>query len=347
MRQTIYEYDAFISHAVEDKIPIANDLCAKLERAGLKIWYSGKELGIGDSIEKTIERGLNRSRYGIVILSPTYLAKNWTIREFYTLLAKEIEEHKVILPVLYNVGVDELKKKDLLMADRFAVNADRGLDFVVDKLVGEIRKPKAVKRRMAWFSKVWMVLILSLLANIIFLLRSNLFPPATPGLLSGGDREQETVHAFTGENLFSEMQRMASQLTMCTCNAPKATQGQAIIRQANFDTGLSQFVLDGYAEEIPRIQPRPGSKMTMAVVFQFQTAPDSGSRPDRVVDDMVETINSRTAGASLISMSGQAAPSARLETVCSHGITSQTSGSLYRESQHRSSETFSGRSETK
>lgn len=148
MRQTIYEYDAFISHAVEDKIPIANELCAKLERAGLKIWYSGKELGIGDSIEKTIERGLNRSRYGIVILSPTYLAKNWTIREFYTLLAKEIEEHKVILPVLYNVGVDELKKKDLLMADRFAVSADRGLDFVVDKLVGEIRKPKAAKRRM-------------------------------------------------------------------------------------------------------------------------------------------------------------------------------------------------------
>src|SRR3546814_19438974 len=64
--------------------------------------------------------------YGIVILSPTYLAKNWTIREFYTLLAKEIEEHKVILPVLYNVSVDELKQKDLLMADRFAVRADRG-----------------------------------------------------------------------------------------------------------------------------------------------------------------------------------------------------------------------------
>ena len=76
MRQNKYEYDAFISHAVEDKIPIANELCAKLEQAGLKIWYSGKELGVGDSIEKTIEKGLNRSRYGIVIFSPTYLAKN-------------------------------------------------------------------------------------------------------------------------------------------------------------------------------------------------------------------------------------------------------------------------------
>ena len=60
MRHNKYDYDAFISHAVEDKIPIANELCAKLEAAGLKIWYSGKELGVGDSIEKTIQNGLNR-----------------------------------------------------------------------------------------------------------------------------------------------------------------------------------------------------------------------------------------------------------------------------------------------
>lgn len=149
MRTHNYEYDAFISHAVEDKIPIANELCARLEQAGLRVWYSGKELGIGDSIEKTIERGLNRSRYGIVVLSPTYLAKNWTIREFYTLLAKEIEDRKVILPVLYNVTPDDLKERDLHMADRFAVNADLGLEYVVDRLVREIRKPELRKPRKA------------------------------------------------------------------------------------------------------------------------------------------------------------------------------------------------------
>ena len=319
MRQTIYEYDAFISHAVEDKIPIANELCAKLERAGLKIWYSGKELGIGDSIEKTIERGLNRSRYGIVILSPTYLAKNWTIREFYTLLAKEIEEHKVILPVLYNVGVEELKKKDLLMADRFAVNADRGLDFVVDKLVGEIRKPKAAKPRMAWLSKMWMVLILSLLANVIFLLRSDIVTPANPVLLSGHETDPRTVHAFARQNLLSEMQRIATQLTTCTCGAAKANEAQPIIRQANFDAGSSELARDGHTEEKPQVQPQRGSKMTMAVVFQVETAAEPGSRPDMVVEDMVETINPRRAEAALISMSGQAAPSTRLQRVCSHG----------------------------
>ncbi|NBW34663.1 MAG: TIR domain-containing protein [Cytophagia bacterium] len=61
-----YEYDAFISHAVEDKIPIANELCDRLEKAGLKIWYSGRELNAGDSISTTIGDGLNQSRFGIV-----------------------------------------------------------------------------------------------------------------------------------------------------------------------------------------------------------------------------------------------------------------------------------------
>ncbi|HEU5146193.1 MAG TPA: toll/interleukin-1 receptor domain-containing protein, partial [Chryseosolibacter sp.] len=196
MRQNKYEYDAFISHAVEDKIPIANELCAKLESAGLRIWYSGKELGVGDSIEKTIEKGLHRSRYGIVILSPTYLAKNWTIREFYTLLAKEIEEQKVILPVLYNVTVDDLKNKDLLMADRFAVNADRGLDFVVSKLVSEIKKPKVAEPKTAWLSRIWVVLIASLLANLFFLLRSDMFSPDGEYRLSAEEATRPVQNQF-------------------------------------------------------------------------------------------------------------------------------------------------------
>src|SRR5690606_4410376 len=108
---------------------------------------------------------------GIVVLSPTYLAKNWTIREFYTLLAKEIEDRKVILPVLYNVTPDDLKERDLHMADRFAVNADLGLEYVVDRLVREIRKPELRKPRKAWLSGVWAMLAFSLVVNLLFLAR--------------------------------------------------------------------------------------------------------------------------------------------------------------------------------
>lgn len=288
MWQNNYEYDAFISHAVEDKIPIANELCAKLERAGLKIWYSGKELGIGDSIEKTIQKGLNRSRYGIVIFSPTYLAKNWTIREFYTLLAKEIEERKVILPVLYNVTLDDLKNKDLVMADRFAVDSDKGIDHVVERLVGEIKKSYAVEPQSTWFAKLWFFFILSLLANVIFLFQGAFFRDEASGIAHKAQsfRSAETLpysQAINHKTFLGEVQGMFSQLSACQCGLRGRDQPENHIYQARYDQGNDIFLkrneggyYDSGIEGAPApVRPQsPVRKMTMALVFQMETLAD-------------------------------------------------------------------------
>jgi hypothetical protein len=140
MKPDRFKYDAFISHAVEDKIAVANELCVRLERAGLRLWYSGKKLKIGDSLEKSIDAALDQSRYGIVILSPTYLGKSWPRKEYYMLKAKEVECGKVILPVLYGITMEELQKSDIHIADRWAIPIDeKGMDVVVQKLLEEIR----------------------------------------------------------------------------------------------------------------------------------------------------------------------------------------------------------------
>ncbi|GCC50109.1 hypothetical protein SanaruYs_03240 [Chryseotalea sanaruensis] len=151
-----YEYDAFISHAVEDKIPIANELCDRLQKAGLKIWYSGRELNAGDSISATISDGLNQSRFGIVILSKHYISKTWTIREFYHFMAREKEGQKVILPVMYNVGLEDLAQKDLTMADRFGIKAEQGLDHVVSRLLEAISKEKDSEKKVKHGSRRWL-----------------------------------------------------------------------------------------------------------------------------------------------------------------------------------------------
>jgi hypothetical protein len=311
MRQNKYEYDAFISHAVEDKIPIANELCAKLEMAGLKIWYSGKELGIGDSIEKTIEKGLNRSRYGIVILSPTYLAKNWTIREFYTLLAKEIEEQKVILPVLYNITLDELKNKDLLMADRFAVNAERGIDFVVERLVKEIRKSKAEKVRVAWFSRIWLVLIASLLTNVALLVKGNYSADLSPNAAPTVDA-RPPIQARSLSPIFDEMQGLFTQVAGCTCshrnNKGESGPATRLVRQSTqnrYDPSEARNERD----ETPRqnaAHAKRGSKMTMAVVFQIeQSEPDEEQDLASEVDEMLQSIGMRETDDPFITVSNR------------------------------------------
>jgi hypothetical protein len=297
MRQNKYEYDAFISHAVEDKIPIANELCAKLEMAGLKIWYSGKELGVGDSIEKTIERGLNRSRYGIVIFSPTYLAKNWTIREFYTLLAKEIEEQKVILPVLYNITLDELKNKDLVMADRFAVNSDKGIDFVVERLVREIKKTKVVKKKEAWFSRIWLILVFSLLANVTLLLKGTVFSSPGYSVLPSLADERPELQSYPTSHatLWGEMEGLLRTYSGCNCTNPhQASQSppfQTAVQSQIVPLGNASGGLDQDGQSRGKMVGGQASKITVAVVFQMETAGQASPTMEREVDDVLQTIS--------------------------------------------------------
>jgi hypothetical protein len=318
MRQNKYEYDAFISHAVEDKIPIANELCAKLEMAGLKIWYSGKELGVGDSIEKTIEKGLNRSRYGIVIFSPTYLAKNWTIREFYTLLAKEIEEQKVILPVLYNITLDDLKNKDLLMADRFAVNADKGIDFVVERLVREIRKPKVVREKVAWFSRIWLVLILSLIANIALVVKA-FFPGEDSGLASG-DEAALFQSGMVTPTLLGEMRGLVSQLNTCSCDHAPATR----VASRSIGGQTKRVVADDSDRADARNSTvqhtgKGRQKMTMAVVFQVETDSPAGESFSEELD-IPEVVDDQVTGSPFIAASNRGHGYTDSHRQCSHTV---------------------------
>lgn len=185
-RKEVYEYDAFISHAVEDKIPIANELCARLEGAGFRIWYSGQELRVGNRLAPTIESGLEKSRFGIVVLSPTYVKSKWALREFYSLLAKEKTRGTVILPVLYDITPEELALEDLVMAETFAVPASRGMDYVVRKLTesmttlhaGSEREASSRRKRNSILLTTAGLLILAVIAAV-FLFNSR--KDAIPG----------------------------------------------------------------------------------------------------------------------------------------------------------------------
>ena len=70
-------YDAFICHASEDKEAVVSSLARALANAGLSIWYDEFSLKLGDSLRRSIERGLAQSRYGIVIISPHFFEKEW------------------------------------------------------------------------------------------------------------------------------------------------------------------------------------------------------------------------------------------------------------------------------
>jgi hypothetical protein len=136
MAKPKYQYDVFISHAVEDKIPVANELDKALRKRGLEVWYSGKELSIGDELTETIHEGLDQSRFGVVIISPTYLQKVWALGEYFRLKQRR---GKAVLPVFYDITPAEIGKRYPPMADLVGVSMSAGMDVVVEKLYRVIK----------------------------------------------------------------------------------------------------------------------------------------------------------------------------------------------------------------
>jgi TIR domain len=118
-------YDAFISHASEDKEKLVRPLANVLIKMGYRIWYDEFALKVGDSLRQSIDKGLINSRYGIVILSPSFFAKNWPQYELNGLTSREIAGRKVILPVWYKITKDDLLAYSPALADKVAVTTDQ------------------------------------------------------------------------------------------------------------------------------------------------------------------------------------------------------------------------------
>ena len=116
------EYDFFISHASEDKDEIVRELADALKENGFEVWYDEFELKIGDSLRKKIDNGLAKSKYGIVIISPSFVKKNWPEYELNGMVAKEMNGHKVILPIWHKITKDEVLKFSPTLADKMALN---------------------------------------------------------------------------------------------------------------------------------------------------------------------------------------------------------------------------------
>jgi TIR domain-containing protein len=118
-------YDAFISHAAEDKESLVKPLAKHLSRMGYRVWYDEFELTVGDSLRQSIDRGLATSRYGVVILSPAFFAKKWPQYELNGLTAREIDGQKVVLPIWHGVSKSDVTQYSPSLADKVALSTEK------------------------------------------------------------------------------------------------------------------------------------------------------------------------------------------------------------------------------
>ena len=115
-------YDVFISHASEDKDDVVRPLAEALRSEGLRVWYDEFELRIGDSLRRKIDKGLASSRFGLVVLSPSFIAKGWTNYELDGLIARSVSGEQVLLPIWHKLTKKEVIAYSPSIADKVARN---------------------------------------------------------------------------------------------------------------------------------------------------------------------------------------------------------------------------------
>ncbi len=119
--------DVFLCHAWDDRQGAAKQLHDLLEAAGVKVWFSEKDLGLGIPMMRAIDKGLANSKVGLVLVTPALLARlpkeSVADKELSTLLAGNR-----LVPIVHNTTYEALRDVSPMLASR------TGLDTAEDSM---------------------------------------------------------------------------------------------------------------------------------------------------------------------------------------------------------------------
>lgn len=135
------QYDIFISHASEDKEALARPLARALFDKGYSVFLDELVIKMGDSISESINFGLSQSDYGLIIISPIFLSKNWTKAELNSITNMIISSGKKVLPVWHEVTYNDVLRSIPLLADRKAALSSDGIDSIIAQIQESIGSP--------------------------------------------------------------------------------------------------------------------------------------------------------------------------------------------------------------
>lgn len=141
--------DVFICHATEDKSTVADPLVAALEKANISYWYDKAEIKWGDSIIQKVNEGLRISRFVIVILSSTFIRKNFAKNELNSVLNLEIYSEEIkVLPLLAASNKEEkenILKSFPLLNSKLYETWDGNADKIIQPLLIRLAEKKTRK----------------------------------------------------------------------------------------------------------------------------------------------------------------------------------------------------------
>jgi hypothetical protein len=129
--------DVFLCHAWGDRKEAAKELNDLLVASGVKVWFSENDLALGVPMMRAIDKGLAKSRIGLVLVTPAMLERlpkeSVADKELSALLAGN-----QLIPIMHNATYDDLRNVSPLLASRSGLDTAEDSMAVVAEKIAEL-----------------------------------------------------------------------------------------------------------------------------------------------------------------------------------------------------------------
>jgi hypothetical protein len=109
--------DYFLCHAWDDRAGAAKELYDQLQARGVSVWFSEVDVRLGTQLLCEIDKGLAKSRVGIVLVTPALLLRlqgeSIADKELSVLLAGDR-----LIPIVHNTTYEALREVSPMLASR-------------------------------------------------------------------------------------------------------------------------------------------------------------------------------------------------------------------------------------
>ncbi|CAB3648272.1 TIR domain protein [Achromobacter marplatensis] len=129
--------DCFLCHAWDDRQGAAKELHDFLEAAGVKVWFSEKDLGLGVPMMRAIDKGLAASKIGLVLVTPALLARlpkeGVADKELSSLL-----QSNRLVPIVHGTTYTALRDVSPMLASRSGLDTSEDTMAVIATKIAEL-----------------------------------------------------------------------------------------------------------------------------------------------------------------------------------------------------------------
>ena len=128
-------WDIFLCHAWDDRAGAAKELHDLLVSRGVKVWFSEKDVALGTPLLREIDKGLAKSRVGLVLVTPALLrrlqSESIADKELSVLLARD-----QLVPIVHGTTYEALREVSPMLASRTGLSTgENQMADIATKLV--------------------------------------------------------------------------------------------------------------------------------------------------------------------------------------------------------------------